>query len=97
MVELVQGIGECDLATLLESFEEVAGDPGVELLPDITSPTLVVAGEHDQFVSRRMTEEMVATLPEAELLVYEEATHYLPMEYPGLLAEDLNAFYARAT
>ncbi|MEA2459835.1 MAG: hypothetical protein QOH90_12 [Actinomycetota bacterium] len=97
MVELVQGIGECDLGVLLESFGEVAGDPGLELLPGVTAPTLVVAGEHDQFVPRRMTEEMVATLPNAELLVYEEATHYLPMEYPGLLAEDLNAFYARST
>jgi pimeloyl-ACP methyl ester carboxylesterase len=97
LVELVRGIGETDIHVLLETYEEIAGDPATDLLPEIETPTLVVAGEHDQFIPRRMTEELVAALPNAELLVYEDATHYLPMEHPAPLAEDLRAFYARVT
>jgi pimeloyl-ACP methyl ester carboxylesterase len=97
LVELVRGIGETDIHVLLETYEEIAGDPATELLPDIDTPTLVIAGEHDQFIPRRMTEELVAGLPNAELLVYEDATHYLPMEHPVPLSEDLRAFYARVT
>lgn len=97
LVELVSGIGQTDMKILLKTYEEVASDPAAPILPEIDTPTLVIAGEHDQFIPRRMTEELVATLPDAELIVYEDATHYLPMEHPALLADDLSAFYSRVT
>jgi pimeloyl-ACP methyl ester carboxylesterase len=96
LVELVEGLADCDLRVLLASYEAVAGDPALGLLPSIDVPTLLIAGEHDQFIPQRMTQEMVEALPRAEVLVYEDATHYLPMEYPALLAEDLSAFFNRA-
>jgi 3-oxoadipate enol-lactonase len=95
LVELVQGVADSDLKILLETYEAVAGDPARSILPGIEAPALVVVGEHDQFVPRRVVEEMVGTLPHAELLIYEGATHYLPMEYPALLAEDLRTFFDR--
>ncbi|MEA2499220.1 MAG: hypothetical protein QOH26_1625 [Actinomycetota bacterium] len=97
LVELVQGIADTDLKTFLATYEAVAGDPALAILPDVQAPTLIVAGEHDQFVPRRVVEEMLDALPNSEVLMYEDATHYLPMEYPALLAEDLAEFFSRAT
>ena len=73
-------------------FEEVVGDTGASLLPEITAPTLLVAAEHDQFVPRRMTNEMRDTIPGARLEVYEHATHYLPLEHAVRLGNDLEEF-----
>jgi pimeloyl-ACP methyl ester carboxylesterase len=96
LVELVRGLGDSDMGILLATYEKVVGDPAWPLLPQIAVPTLLVAGVHDQFAPRRMTEEMATAIPGAELIFYEDATHYLPMEYPELLADDLSSFFARA-
>lgn len=92
LVELLRGIAECDLRTLLAIFEEVAGDDGVSLLPAIEAPTLLVLGERDQFTPRRMVEQMARMIPRARLEIYDRATHYLPIEYPARLSDDIRAF-----
>ena len=96
LVELVQGIADTDLKTFFATYEAVAGDPALAILPYVKTPSLIVAGEHDQFVPRRIVDEMLQAMPNAELVVYEDATHYLPMEYPAILAQDLEEFFARA-
>lgn len=92
LVELLRGMARCDLRTLLESYEEVAGDSGEELLSDIQAPTLIIAGDRDQFTSTRMVEELVAGIPQAHSIVYQGATHYLPLEFPARLSADLRTF-----
>ena len=93
LVELLRDLARCDLRTLLEIFEEVAGDDALALLPSIEAPTLVVVGERDQFTPRRMVEQMAATIPQARLEIYDRATHYLPIEYPARLGDDLRRFW----
>ncbi|MGI8775463.1 MAG: alpha/beta fold hydrolase [Actinomycetota bacterium] len=93
LVEFVRGMASCDLNLLLANYQAVAGDAAPELLPDITCPVLLIAGEHDQFTPRSMTEEMAASLPDARLEIYENATHYLPIEYPDRLGQDLDEFF----
>ena len=39
-------------------------------------------------------EETAAAIPGARLEVYERATHYLPIEYPARLSDDLGSFLA---
>jgi 3-oxoadipate enol-lactonase len=92
LVELVKGMAECDLNLLLANYEAVAGDPGDHLLRDIHCPVLLIAGEHDQFTPRSMSEEMASALPDSKLEIYEDATHYLPIEYPERLSRDLETF-----
>jgi pimeloyl-ACP methyl ester carboxylesterase len=85
-------MARCDLGRLLATFEAVVGDSAVDLLADIHAPVLLVAGERDQFTPRAMVEEMERSLPGARLEVYERATHYLPIEYPGRLSDDIRKF-----
>ena len=93
LVDLLRSVATCDLRVLLEIFEEVAGDDAAPLLPSIEAPTLLVVGERDQFTPRRMVEQMARTIPRARLEVYDRATHYLPIEYPARLGDDLRRFW----
>lgn len=94
LIDLVQGMADCDLRILLESFEAVAGDGAPELLHAIEAPTLVIAGDRDQFVSPAMTEEMARGIPNVRVETYAGATHYLPLEFPARLSDDLRKHFA---
>ena len=94
LVDFIRGMASCDLRTILNMFEAVAGDPAPEALQSIEAPTLVVAGERDSFTPLKQMEETAAAIPGARLEVYERATHYLPIEYPARLSDDLRSFLA---
>ena len=92
VVDLLQGMASCDLRKLLEIYEEVAGEGNAGLLSSIQAPALLVAGSKDPFTPASMLDEMERALPDARLEVYERATHYLPLEHPARLREDLREF-----
>ncbi len=92
VVDLLQGMASCDLRNLLEIYEEVAGESSGGLLASVEAPALLVAGSKDPFTPASMMEEMERTLPDARLEVYERATHYLPLEYPARLRDDIRSF-----
>jgi 3-oxoadipate enol-lactonase len=93
LVELLRGIAACDLRTLLTIFEAVAGDDAADLLPSIEAPTLLVVGERDQFTPKRMVEQMARAISRSRLEIYDGATHYLPIEFPARLGDDLRRFW----
>ena len=96
LVELLQGLAACDLRVLLATFEAVAGDAGTDLLSEVECPTLIVAGDRDPFTPHAMQYEMAEHIPVSRLEVYERATHYLPMEFPGRLSHDMRTFLEEA-
>ena len=93
LVELLREIAACDAKALLATFEAVAGDAAPELVSTVEAPTLLIAGDRDKFTPLRMMEEMNVSIAGSELIVYERATHYLPIEYPARLADDLRLFF----
>ncbi|MGH2806980.1 MAG: alpha/beta fold hydrolase [Actinomycetota bacterium] len=96
LVELLQGIASCDLRTLMATYEEVVGEGGPELVESIDIPTLLIAGAKDTFTPRRMVEDMAREMNDARLEIYDRATHYLPIEYPAKLSDDMRRFYKEA-
>lgn len=94
LVDLLRGMASCDLRTLLASYEEVSGDSQPSLLQEVGVPSLIVGGQRDPFVPEWMSEEMASTLPDSRLEIYERATHYLPIEYPARLSDDLRKFWS---
>ena len=94
LIDLLRELADCDTATLLALYEAVSGDAAAELLEGVSADTLIIAGAEDAFTSRSVSEEMSERIPSARLVVYEEATHYLPIEYPLRLAADLREFLA---
>jgi pimeloyl-ACP methyl ester carboxylesterase len=94
VAELLTAMAACDLKLLLAQFQEVAGDSAADLLGQIEAPTVLIVGDHDQFTPAAMTEQMTRTIPECRTITYEGATHYLPLEYPARLSDDLRGHLA---
>jgi pimeloyl-ACP methyl ester carboxylesterase len=57
------------------------------LLQEITTPTLVVWGEHDRVIPRSAGELYAARIPGARLEVVADAGHHVDVEQPAALAE----------
>ena len=94
LVDLLREMASCDPQMLLKIYGAIAGDPARELLPQIEAPTLLITAEQDTFTSVAMIEEMHESIPDATFVQYDDATHYLPIEYPSQLTEDLRKFLA---
>jgi pimeloyl-ACP methyl ester carboxylesterase len=61
-------------------------------LGQITTPTLIIWGEQDEFFSRAEAEALAAAIPGARLLTYPETGHAVQWERPERVASDLDAF-----
>ncbi len=96
LIETLQSMATCDTQRFLATFEAVAGSPASELLSEIAAPTLLITGGRDRLTPRRMVDEMQRSIPDSRVHVYEMATHYLPIECPDRLAEDLHKFFSGA-
>lgn len=68
-----------------------------DLLPEIQVPALVVAGKLDRFVPLSTMRRIAFAIPNAEWIVLEDATHAVPAEYPGVIAQRLLELTARAS
>lgn len=68
-----------------------------EVLPRLSIPTLVVAGTRDAMTPLAISEQLVRSLPDAELLVMQGGSHYLPIEFPDALNQAVLRFLDRIT
>jgi len=92
LADIFRGMAACDMRMLLESYEKVAGDPAPHLLDTITCAVLAIAGNKDIVTPPALMQAAVDRIPGARMTIYEGATHYLPIEFPARLAEDIRKF-----
>lgn len=84
------------LQRLFRGFVLGGGDAGVPTdLAPIQVPTLVVHGEQDRIISKRVAEDLVAALPRAELVVMRGVGHAPQLEAPRPLAKLVTGFVTR--
>lgn len=92
LVEMLRAMAGCDTRRLLATFEAVAGSSAAEILPSVRASTLLITGGRDRISPAHIVDEIRAAIPHVRVEVYEDATHYLPIEYPDRLAADLSGF-----
>lgn len=61
-------------------------------LPKITAPTLILWGDQDGLFPRSDQETLLRLIPQATLLVYEQAGHSLQWEQPARFVADFEQF-----
>lgn len=61
-------------------------------LPQLTKPVLVIAGKQDPIIDLATLERMVQALPHAQLLVWDNTGHGIPLEQPSALQTTLVKF-----
>lgn len=66
-----------------------------DLLPDITTPTLVAAAGADVFTPARCSEAIHHAVAGSELITFADAGHTLPIEEPQALAAAIGDFVVR--
>jgi len=67
----------------------------VDILPQITAPTLILAGRHDSFTPMALSEQMHQLIAGSELHVVEAGTHTTPIERPAEVTHAITDFLQR--
>ncbi|HVM41668.1 MAG TPA: alpha/beta hydrolase [Acidimicrobiia bacterium] len=84
-----------DPLVLFKLVESMREHSATDLLPEITSPILIVAGKQDPFTPVSVQRRMHALAPESELIEFPEGRHTLPLEEPAAIAAAIEEFIAR--
>jgi pimeloyl-ACP methyl ester carboxylesterase len=74
------------------AYEVLATTDLIDEISAISCPTLLITGEHDVGSTPRMSAEMQARIPGAELVVVPGLKHYLHVEAAASLAELISDF-----
>ena len=65
-----------------------------DVLPTITVPTLIVAGDRDQLTPVALAERMQREIPNSELVVFPGHSHLVQVEKPAEVHAAIDAFLA---
>ena len=81
-----------DWRLYMRTIRAMARHDATPRLGELRVPTLVVGGTRDLFLPVDTLRATAAAISGSELLVLEGATHYLPLEFPELLARRIRRF-----
>lgn len=91
----LRGMSRIDPALFLGMLAEAGRHSALDLLAEITAPTLVVAGERDGFTPPELSQQMYEEIPDAELLTVDEGSHTAPLERPDYVNRAIVDFMRR--
>jgi len=81
-----------DMRVYAEIFSRMHEHDALDLLPAIDTPTLIVAGGGDRFTPSHLAVRMANEMPDAQLHVVPDATHFGLLEYPDQIADAMSGF-----
>ncbi len=84
---------EMDLGVYAWIFEQLGHHDASDILPHVTAPTLVIAGQADRFTPAHRSELMAEIIPDSELYVIPKATHFCPVEFPDRVNRRMWRFF----
>lgn len=83
----VAQIADINFSVLWRMMSSLRRHSTAALLPTADVPVLVLAGRRDLFTPPSVQEKMAATIPDAEIVWFEDSGHMLPVEEPeGIVA-----------
>jgi pimeloyl-ACP methyl ester carboxylesterase len=91
----LEGMARIDVRLFVAMLSAAGRHSAEDLLPQVTVPTLVVAGARDGFTPPERSRAIAAAVPGAELLEIRNASHTAPIEHPQLVNNTIREFLAR--
>jgi pimeloyl-ACP methyl ester carboxylesterase len=73
-----------DLVNDVGLMQRTQPDYSAEELAAIQVPVAIVQSEHDEFIKQEHAEYLARTIPDAELIVLEDVSHFAPLQRPEL-------------
>jgi pimeloyl-ACP methyl ester carboxylesterase len=83
-----------DPVILFKAIEGMRRHSAADLLPNVRVPVLNLVAGKDTFSPPALQEHMHDVLPDSELVVFEDATHCLPIEEPEGITAAVDRFLA---
>ncbi|MBM4353280.1 MAG: alpha/beta hydrolase [Deltaproteobacteria bacterium] len=84
-LDLVQRYIELDFSAYRDCTASLINHSAEDILEHVKVPTLILGGGRDFFTPKVFSDEMARRIPDAELHVIEDASHYCAVEYPQQL------------
>lgn len=91
----LRGLSRVEVPFFLSMLAAAGEHSAIDLLPRVTCPALVVAGEADGFTPPELSRAMAEAIPGAELLVVQAGSHTAPLERPELVGRTVREFLSR--
>jgi pimeloyl-ACP methyl ester carboxylesterase len=91
----LEGMARIDLRLFMAMLAAAGHHSAEDVLPQVTVPTLVIAGAKDGFTPPELSRAIAAAIPGAELLEIADASHTAPIEYPGRIGFTVRHFLAQ--
>lgn len=82
-------------AAMRRGFEVLAEWSAVDRLGAIVAPTLVIAGRHDPFTSWPQAHRIAARVPGAEVVIFEDSSHFPWLDEPELFFATVRVWLQR--
>lgn len=92
LVPYLRHMVDIDLRMFLRMLRAAGEHSAADLLPSVSVPVLVIAGDRDTFTPPQYAEQMAAALPRGELLMAAGGTHVVPIERREMVRERVLAF-----
>lgn len=92
MLPYIKHLAELDLRMFIRVVLTLNEHDAWDVLPTIQTPVLIIAAERDAFTPLRLSRQMAALIPGAEILVLAEATHAAIIEQPETINHRLERF-----
>lgn len=90
----VRDVAEADRRTYLRTMLELGRHDAWDVLPTLTAPALIIAGERDYLTPPKVAHEMAAAMPDARCVVLGDAAHFGLIEEGQPVAKHLDDFLA---
>ncbi len=91
----LEGMARIDSRLFVAMLSAAGQHSAEDLLPEISLPVLVIAGERDGFTPPERSRAMAAAIPGAELLEVPQASHTAPIERPNIVYNSVRDFLVR--
>jgi len=65
-----------------------------QIIESINVPTLLIQGAHDPYIPMSQVQRMHEAIPDSQLQIIEDGSHFLPIDTPEQVAEAINRFLA---
>ena len=94
-LEIARGFAGMDWKLYLDALIKLGEHDASDVLPEVTIPTLIVAGDRDRLTPPATAEAIHRAVRGSRLVVIPGGTHYTPVEYPRVIQDELARFLAR--
>lgn len=90
----MEHLNHMDPRVFLAMVNQMAEHDLTEFLPEITAPTLIIAGERDLFTPLHRSRKMASLIRDSELIILPEASHAAIVEHPETIERRVDRFLA---